>query len=60
LTECTTFNCDESIIDLTLGPHAFQGPSPLKGPIKRGMLRKIQMGFSQEEKNRHGLHMLFS
>jgi len=44
----------------TLGPHASQSPSLLKGPIIRGMLRKIQMGFAQEDKNHHGLHMLFS
>jgi len=51
---------DESIIDPTLGPHASQSPSPLKGPITRGMLRKIQMGFAHEDQNHHRLHMLFS
>jgi len=37
---------DESILGPTLGPHATQGPSPIKGPITRGMLKKIQKGFS--------------
>jgi len=45
---------------LTLSPHASQSPSTLKGLITRGMLRKIQMGFVQEDQNHHGLHMLFS
>jgi len=51
---------DESTIDPTLGPHASQGPSPLKGLITRGTLRKIQMSFSQKDQNHHGLYMLFS
>jgi len=51
---------DESIMGPTLGPHASQSPSPFKSPITRGMLRKIQMGFAQEDQNRHRLHMLFS
>jgi len=51
---------DESIISPTLGPHATQSPSPIKGPITRGMLGKIQMGFSQDGQNHHGLQMLFS
>jgi len=42
---------DESI----LGSHALQGPSPIKGPITRSMLRKIQMGLSQDDQNSHGL-----
>jgi len=44
----------------TLSPHASQSPNPLKGPITRGMLRKIQIGFAQEDQNHHGLHMLLS
>jgi len=47
-------------MDPTLGPHTSQGPSPFKGPITRGMLIKIQMDFSQEDQNHHGLHMLLS
>jgi len=51
---------DESTIAPTIGPHALKDPSPLKGLIIRGMLRKIQIGFSQEGQNHHRLHMLFS
>ena len=51
---------DESILGQTLGPHATQGPSPIKGPITRCMLRKIQMGFSQDGQNHHRLQILFS
>jgi len=53
-------NFDESILGPTLGPHAPQGPSSIKGPITRSMLRKIQMSFSQDDQNPHGLQMLFS
>jgi len=38
---------DESILGPINGPHALQGPRPIKGPIPRSML-KIQMGFSQD------------
>jgi len=41
--------------ETTLGPHATQGLSPIKGPITRCMLTKIQMGFSQDGQNHHGL-----
>jgi len=41
-------------------PTCTQSPSSLKGPITRGMLKKIQIGFPQEDQNHHGLHMLFS
>ena len=39
---------DESTLGPTHGPHAPQGPSPIKGQIISCMLRKIQMGFSQD------------
>ena len=51
---------DESTLGPTHGPYAPQGPSPIKGPITRNMLRKIQMGFFQDGQNPHGLQMHFS
>jgi len=51
---------NESIQGPTLGPHEIQSPSPIKGSITRGMLKKIQMDFAQDGQNHHGLQMLFS
>jgi len=42
------------------GPHAPSSPSPSKGPITRGMLKKIQLGFIQDGPNPHGLLTLFT
>jgi len=42
------------------GPHALKDQSPIKGPITRDMLRRIQMGLPQEDQIHHGLYMLFS
>jgi len=42
------------------GHHAPKDPSPIKGPITRDMLRRIQMGLPQEDQIHHGLYMLFS
>jgi len=35
-------------------------PSPSRGPITRGMLKKIQLGFIQDGPNSHGLLTLFT
>jgi len=51
---------DESTLGRIHDPHAPQGPSSIKGPITRSMLRKIQMGFFQDSQNSHGLQMFFS
>jgi len=40
--------------------HAFQAQSPLRNPITRGMLKRIQMELPQEDQIHHGLPMLFS
>jgi len=34
--------------------------SPHQGPITRSMMRKIQMGFSQDDQVNHGLFTLFT
>jgi len=39
------FDIDESALGPIHGSHPPQGPSPIKGPITRSMLRKIQIGF---------------
>jgi len=41
------------------GLHASQSQSPPRGPITRGMLKKIQLGFIQDGPNPHGLVALF-
>jgi len=41
------------------GPHAPPSPSPSRGPITMGMLKKIQLGFIQDGPNPHGLLTLF-
>lgn len=50
---------DESTQSPLHGPHSPQGPSPIEGII-RSMLRKIQMGFTQDGQNPHGLQILSS
>jgi len=40
-------------------PHAPKDPSSIKGPITRGMLRRIQMRLPHEDQVHHGLYMLF-
>jgi len=37
-----------------------QSQSPPRGPIIRGMLKKIQLGFIQDGPNPHGLLTLFT
>jgi len=42
------------------GPQAPSSPSPSRGPITRSMLKKIQLGFTQDGSNPHGLLILFN
>jgi len=42
------------------GPRASLSQSPSRGPITRGMLKKIQLGFIQDGPNPHGLLTLFT
>jgi len=42
------------------GHHAPSSPSPSRGPITRGMLKKIKLGFIQDGPNPHGLLILFT
>jgi len=42
------------------GPHSPSTPSPSRGPIIRSMLKKIQLGFIQDDPNPHGLLILFT
>jgi len=50
---------NEDTIGPWLGPQAPKDPSPIKGPITRGMLRRIQMGLPQEDQIHQGPYMLF-
>jgi len=47
-----------------ISPASSQGkpssPSPSRGPIPRGMLKKIQLGFIQDGPNPHHLLTLFT
>jgi len=36
------------------GPHAPPSPTPSRGPITRGMLKKIQLGFIQDAQTHIG------
>jgi len=42
------------------GPHAPSSLSPSRGPITRGMLKKIQLGFIPDGPNPHALLTLFT
>jgi len=42
------------------GHRAPSNPSPSRGPITRGMLKKIKLGFIQDGPNPHGLLILFT
>jgi len=42
----TEKNCNEDTIGPRLGPQAPKDPSPIRGPITKGMLRRIQMSLS--------------
>jgi len=41
-------------------PTCISSSSPLRGPITRGMFKKIQLGFIQDGPNPHGLLTLFT
>jgi len=42
------------------GPHAPSSPSLSRGPIIRGMLKNIQLGFIKDDPNPHRLLTLFT
>jgi len=51
---------DESNPSPLHGPHSPQGLIPLKGPITRSIMRKIQEGLHQDDNNSQGLQIFFS
>ena len=50
---------DVTQISPSQSPIAPQAQSPIKGPLTKAMLTKIQMGLLQDDQNPHGLPMLF-
>jgi len=50
----------DDVIPISLSPNTSTSPSPPRGPITRSMMKKIQMGLSQDNQVNHGLFTLFT